>query len=109
MPRVAELHGKLEDYKAYGAVWQMATQGSAGNIKAFADQLAGLSLNWEDQQAVQGLMREIQAELETRKLVDGFKEKSHTIAVEQDRVLVGGVVIRRKTGDKPSEGSLQKT
>lgn len=49
-------------------------------------------------------MREVQAELEARRLVAGFQQKNQSIAVEQDRVLVGGVVIRRKT-EPPPEAS----
>ncbi|GMU56631.1 MAG: hypothetical protein AMXMBFR33_57770 [Candidatus Xenobia bacterium] len=99
--RVAELHGKLGDSKARGAVWSLAAQGSAGNLQEIADRLGQLNLSWEDGQVLQSLLAEIKAELETRKLVAGFQEKNQAIAVEQDRVLVGGVVIRRKSEPTP--------
>ncbi len=97
MSRVVELHGKLSDGKARGAVWSIAAQGSAGNLQEIADRLGSLNLSWEDSQVLRALLADIKAELETRQLVSGFQEKNQAIAVEQDRVLVGGVVIRRKT------------
>ncbi len=97
MARVVDLHQKLTEPKARGTVWSIAARGSAGNLQEIANRLGSLNLSREDSQVLQSLLNEIKAELETRKLVSGFQEKNQAIAVEADRVLVGGVVIRRKT------------
>ncbi len=102
LSRLQTVHARLEGDEASSAVWRLAAQGSLGNLSDLADQLQGISMSSEDRQVLDGLVRDIQAEIETRKLVSGFQEKTQSVAVEEERVVVGGVILRRKHEKHPA-------
>ncbi len=101
LSRLLEVHNRFESDEARTAVWRLAAQGSLGDLSDLSSKLQSLSMSWEDRQILDGMVRDIQAEIEARKLVEGFQEKNQAVAVEEERVVVGGVVLRRKYEKPP--------